>query len=215
MPRAAEELGFLEELMNEEEFLYGGLGMRDHWGPRDWGMVQDLVWAMENRDPNQHDRSGFSAQPYGSDLAGGIAWEEMALPIAEAHFGSPFAISPSGTRGAYHPAKARFAAFVRRRSCVKDSLLLCDWQFPLYISPPKERTPPFCGDLTVESRLYSAITGEELDMEGLDSIGERIWNLQRSLTIREWGTGDLRGEHDGLPQRLFLPRGRAEKPIRR
>lgn len=215
MARAAEELGILEELMTEEELIYGGHGMRDHWGPRDWGMVQDLVWAMENRDPNRHDRPGFSSPGYAWDPAGGIPWEEVAPAIAEEHFGSPLAISPAGRRGPYHPTKARFAAFIHRRSCLKESLPLCDWQFPLYISPLKERMPPYCGDLTVESQLYSAITGEELDMEGLDRAGERIWNLQRALTIREWGTANLRAKHDILPQRFFLHQGRVEQPIQR
>jgi len=154
MPRAAERLDILQAMMTEEALMYGGHGMRTHWGPRDWSMVQDLVWAVENRDPNQHDYPGLTAPGYGWDSAAGISWEELALPIAEAHFGSPLAISSAGTRGPYHPVKARFAAFIHRRGCLKDSLPLCDWQFPIYVSPLKERTPPYCGDLTVESRLY-------------------------------------------------------------
>lgn len=215
MGRAAEELGLLEELLTREEFGYGGHGMLYHWGPRDWGMAMDLVWAMENRDPNRHDVPGFSAPGYGWDPAGGIAWEEVAPAIAEAHFGSKLAISPAGKRGPYHPAKARFAAFVHRRSALKESLPVCDWQFPIYISPLKERTPPYSGDLSVESLLYSAITGQELGREELDLAGERIWNLQRLITIREWQTEDLRAEHDTLPERFFLHRGHVEAPILR
>ncbi|MBN1401599.1 MAG: hypothetical protein JXA74_12220 [Anaerolineae bacterium] len=215
MARAAEELGLFDELMVTEELRYGSHGMMDHWGPRDWGMVQDLVWAVENRDPNRHDRPGLSAGHYGWDPRGGIDWHEVALPIAEAHFGSARAISPQGLRGDYHPAQARFAAFIHKRSCLKDSLPLCDWQFPIYISPLKERQPPYCGDLSVESQLYSAITGHELDMAGLDRAGERIWNLQRALTMRQWRTANLREAHDRLPERFFMHTGEVETPIGR
>ena len=215
MGRAAEELGLLHEMDTLEELGYGGHGFSQHWGPRDWGMVMDLVWAMENRDPNRHDRPGFSAPGYGWDPAGGIAWGDVAPAIAETHFGSPLAISAAGQRGPYHPSKARYAAFIHKRSCLKESLPLCDWQFPVYVSPLQEREPPFCGDLTLESQLYSAITGDERDMDALDQAGERIWTLQRLLTIHELDTIDLRSAHDLLPERFFLHSGSVEAPIDR
>ena len=215
MGRAAEELGLLHELDTLEAFNHGGHGFLYHWGPRDWGMSMDLVWAMENRDPNRHDRPGFSAPGYGWDPAGGIAWADVAPAVAKAHFGTEMAVSPSGHRADYDPVEARFAAFIHKRSCLKESLPLCDWQFPIYVSPLKERTPPYCGDLTVESQLYGAITGDEKDMEGLDLAGERIWTLQRLLTLRQEGTGDLRADHDILPERYFLHKGAVERPIDR
>jgi aldehyde:ferredoxin oxidoreductase len=215
MGRAAEQLGLLHELFTEEAFGYGGHGMLYHWGPRDWGMAMDLVWALENRDPNRHDRPGFSAPGYGWDPKGGILWEEVAPPIARALLGSEHAISPAGSRGPYHPAQARYAALIHKRSCLKESLPVCDWQFPIYISPLVERDPPYCGDLTVESRLYSAATGDELSMEELDEAGERVWTLQRLITMRQWGTRDLRTTHDVLPERFFLHAGSVEAPIQR
>jgi len=215
MGRAAEQLGVLEELLTEEAFSYGGHGMLYHWGPRDWGMTMDLVWALENRDPNRHDRSGFAANGYGWDPAGGILWDDVAPPIAKALLGSEQAISKAGTRGPYHPAQTRYAAFMHKRSALKESLPVCDWQFPIYVSPLKERNPPYCGDLTIESQLYSAATGDDLDMDGLDARGQSIWTLQRLITISEWGTRDLRHEHDILPERFFLHKGSVEAPIQR
>ncbi len=52
-------------------------------------------------------------------------------------------------------------------------------------------------------------------MEELDLAGERIWNLQRLITIQQWETRDLRMAHDVLPERFFLHRGRVEAPIQR
>ncbi len=215
MGRAAEQLGLLQELHSEESFGYGGHGMLYHWGPRDWGMTMDLVWALENRDPNRHDRPGFSAHGYGWDPKGGILWEDVAPAIAKALLGSEHAISPSGRRGPYHPAQAGYAALIHRRSCLKESLPVCDWQFPIYISPLAERNPPYCGDLSVESQLYRAATGDDLDMAGLDLAGERIWTLQRLVTMHQWGTRDLRSSHDVLAERFFLHAGSVEAPIQR
>ena len=47
------------------------------------------------------------------------------------------------------------------------------------------------GDPTLESRIYSAITGKETSEEELSRIGERIYNLQRAIQLRHgWGGRD-------------------------
>ena len=44
------------------------------------------------------------------------------------------------------------------------------------------------GDPTMESQGLSAITGKEIDEVGLNKIGERIFNLQRAILLRQgWG----------------------------
>ena len=44
------------------------------------------------------------------------------------------------------------------------------------------------GDATLESQVFSAITGRELDEKELNKIGERIFNLQRAILMRQgWG----------------------------
>jgi aldehyde:ferredoxin oxidoreductase len=40
----------------------------------------------------------------------------------------------------------------------------------------------------MESQVFSAVTGKETDEEGLNRVGERIFNLQRAIHLREgWG----------------------------
>jgi aldehyde:ferredoxin oxidoreductase len=47
------------------------------------------------------------------------------------------------------------------------------------------------GDPTLESQIYSAITGRETSEEELLNIGERIFNLQRAILLRQgWGGRD-------------------------
>ena len=44
------------------------------------------------------------------------------------------------------------------------------------------------GDPTLESQVLSAITGRETDEAELNKIGERIFNLQRAVLLRQgWG----------------------------
>ena len=41
------------------------------------------------------------------------------------------------------------------------------------------------GDPTLENRILSAVTGKEVDEEGLYRIGERIFNVCRAMLVRE------------------------------
>jgi aldehyde:ferredoxin oxidoreductase len=74
------------------------------------------------------------------------------------------------------------AAKIIDRTYVKDSLLLCDSVWPLMVS---WNTPDHVGDPTLESRIFSAVTGIETDETGLSQYGERIFNLQRCVLLRE------------------------------
>jgi aldehyde:ferredoxin oxidoreductase len=52
------------------------------------------------------------------------------------------------------------------------------------------------GDPTLESKLLSAVTGKEVDEGGLYKIGERVFNLQRAILVREGHRGR---DFDKLP----------------
>jgi aldehyde:ferredoxin oxidoreductase len=88
--------------------------------------------------------------------------------------------------------KAEAAIKVQERTYAKDSLGLCDFGWPIMDS---FNTPDHTGDPTFECRLFSAVSGIETDEAGLDSYGERIFNLQRAILLREgW-----RAEIDDTP----------------
>jgi aldehyde:ferredoxin oxidoreductase len=55
------------------------------------------------------------------------------------------------------------------------------------------------GDPTLESKILSAVTGQEVDEEGLYRIGERIFNLHRAILVREGHRGR---DFDILPDYL-------------
>jgi aldehyde:ferredoxin oxidoreductase len=81
-----------------------------------------------------------------------------------------------------HEGKAQAAVKIMDRTYAKDSLLLCDSVWPLMVS---WNTPDHVGDSTLESRIFSAATGIEIDEAALHQYGERIFNLQRGILLRE------------------------------
>ena len=91
-----------------------------------------------------------------------------------------------------HKGKACAAAKIIDRTIVKDSLGLCDAVWPIMSS---WNTPDYVGDPTMESRIFHAATGIEIDEAGLNKYGERIFNLQRAILLRE----GLQPEKDDFP----------------
>jgi aldehyde:ferredoxin oxidoreductase len=73
----------------------------------------------------------------------------------------------------------------------------------MYVSPHKERNPAYIGDTSLESRLFSAVTGLNTTEEDLNRAGERIHNLMRAVMVREMGTGNMRRDHDVLPDHFL------------
>jgi len=81
-----------------------------------------------------------------------------------------------------HEGKAVAAASIIDRTYAKDSLLLCDSCWPIMVS---WNTQDHVGVTDIESRIFSAVTGIEIDEAGLNRYGERIFNLQRGILLRE------------------------------
>ncbi|QTA81563.1 Tungsten-containing aldehyde:ferredoxin oxidoreductase [Desulfonema limicola] len=81
-----------------------------------------------------------------------------------------------------HEGKAHAAVKIMNRTYFKDSLLLCDSCWPLMVS---WNTPDYTGYPDLESRTFSAVTGIEMDEAGLHKYGERIFNLERAILLRE------------------------------
>jgi aldehyde:ferredoxin oxidoreductase len=95
--------------------------------------------------------------------------------IAKEIWGSEAAADLSGYEG-----QALAAKTIQNRTYIKESLGLCDWAYPIAYS---FNTPDHFGDPELEEKLFSAVTG--VDAKVLDEIGERIYNLQRLILLRE------------------------------
>ncbi len=91
--------------------------------------------------------------------------------------------------------KALAAKRIQDRSCAMESLVLCNCRWPnITLSPVKNEI----GGPGLASRIFSAITGREMDELEMERIGERIFNQQRAALIRQgWGgrSGDILLKH--------------------
>ena len=101
-------------------------------------------------------------------------------------------------------AKARMTKWSLLRKELHDSMSLCNWMGPWVASPLKERG--YRGDDSIESLLYSLVTGDKKSREELDLTAERIFLLHRALTIRDMGTKEMRARHDTIPGWVFEDR---------
>jgi aldehyde:ferredoxin oxidoreductase len=85
-----------------------------------------------------------------------------------------------------YDGKALAAKKIQDHTYVKESLVVCDlrWQMGMVFQPGAQ-----AGDRRLESQILSAITGKETDDTELYKTGERIFNLQRAILLRQGWPG--------------------------
>jgi len=186
--RAGEKLG--EEAKAHFSNEVSGVGDGANYSPREY-IMNGLLYALEPRQPIAmlHEISWLTglwvmnqADPKSSPVT-----SKVFRAAATKFWGSEKAWDLNT-----HEGKAMAAARIIDRTYVKDSLLLCDSVWPIMVS---WNTPDHVGDPTLESRIFSAVTGIETDETRLYQYGERIFNLQRAILLREgW-----RPEVDDVP----------------
>jgi hypothetical protein len=89
--------------------------------------------------------------------------------------------------------KAEAARRIQNRQHAKESMGVCDWMFPLIDIP---RGQDHVGDPSFESRILSAMLGQPISEQELYRVGERVFNLQRAVLLRE---GHRARQDDLLP----------------
>lgn len=123
---------------------------------------------------------------------GAFVSSDVFRAIGKRFFGSKDAVDFTTYEG-----KALAAKMIQDRDCVNSSLILCSYLFPILFS---RNTSDHVGDPSIESKLLSAVTGNEIDENGLYRIGERIFNLQRAILAREGHRGR---EYDRISEYNF------------
>lgn len=173
MPRAAQILGTGREYLTH--IAHGfvehivGRGIQTTLPFPDW-ITSALIWATESRDPvsELHSSTRISTSR-------GLT-PQQARVLSQQIYGTEKTVDPT------YEYKAPRAIWHQNRGCAKDSLVLCDAVYPIVSS---EMTEDRSGFTAAESELVSAITGIELSESDLDHIGERIFNLERAIMVRE------------------------------
>lgn len=165
VPRAAEKLG--PAAVEVYKGLYPAYGYPDHWIT---SVASALHWATDTRDPfnSCHDYLHFSLN---EDVA-----RHFNVPGGDIE--DPEGNTPDykGTKNIYERAE-HLAVWVQNNQSLKNSLPLCEYSsFPTtYFHPPEMDIRIF------ESRILSAVTGIDYDVDRLWEAGERIWNMRRAI----------------------------------
>ncbi len=174
--RAAEQFG--EQAVDLFNAIFSGWGMRSHHVE---GIGAALHWATDTRDPfnSCHDYTqSFGVNKY----------------VAE-YFGVPGGYLTPQRRSIYDGAE-RETVWVQNHQCLKNSLPICNFA----AMPHSFFHPPRMTIQIFESKILSAVTGLDVDVDALWEAGERIWNLRRAvMVLRE----NRRREGDTLSPALF------------
>jgi aldehyde:ferredoxin oxidoreductase len=124
-----------------------------------------------------------------NQLEGAFVSTEVLRGITKRFFGSEITFDFSTYQG-----KAAAAQRIQDREYAKECLILCDFSWPIMsVRSSKDHI----GDPAVESKILSAVIGKDIDEEGLYHIGQRVFNLQRAIFIREGYKGRI---SDTLPE---------------
>lgn len=181
-----------KEWLENQELLYWKLGHPKHHANEDAGQCGVIISTQYNRDAQCHSHSNFTRN--------GLPIEIQKRLAAEL-WGSPDAVDALMAFTPMNVYKAKMAKWSLLRKELHDSLSLCNWMGPWVASPLRDRG--YRGDDSIESLLYSLATGDTKSRQELDQVAERIFLLNRALTIRDMGTKEMRTKHDTIPDWVF------------
>jgi len=146
--------------------------------------IQAMAWAAHE--------TGLGAELGGASLPFTYMDSDVFRKIAKKFWGDEICADFSTYEG-----KAMAAARIQDRQFAKECLILCDFSYPIIHSPI---TIDHVGDPTLESQICTAVTGMNIDEQGLYRMGERAFNLQRAILTREGRRGR---EYDSLEEFNF------------
>jgi aldehyde:ferredoxin oxidoreductase len=191
--KAAESLGSSAQSMIKDYITR--TGDNEIYGPRLY-ITTGIFNAVEPRFAIQHlHEISFPAIQWAGwamGVEGAPVTSAVIREMARRFYGSEIAADFSTYEG-----KAAAAARIQDREYAKESLIMCDLSWPMYFTASSE---DHVGDPTLDSQIYSAVTGREIDEDGLNRIGERVFNLQRAILAREGYRGR---EHDIIDEFNF------------
>jgi aldehyde:ferredoxin oxidoreductase len=188
---AADQLG--DEAKNQlDNWIYPRTGAPYPYEPRKF-IVTGLSFMTEPRAPMpQLHEIVFPIHlwwDWCNKIEGAYVSEEVIRALSRKFFGSEDALDFSTYTG-----KALAAKQLQDRVYVKECLNLCDFAWPMM---DVKHSQDHVGDRTLPSKVFAAVTGREMEVQELDTIGERIFNLQRAILLREGHDGR---KDDVLPE---------------
>jgi aldehyde:ferredoxin oxidoreductase len=193
--RAAEKLGKESDKLITDYLSKGEQGTA--YDPR-YYITTGLLYAMEPRMPIQQlhevSRLFLNWVLWVNKAKGAYVSTDVLQATAKRFWGTELAVDLSTYEG-----KALTAARIQNRRYAHESLILCDWTWPIMTV---EFSDDHVGDPSLESKVLSAALGEKIGEQELYKTGERIVNMQRAILTREArGSDTLPDFHFTMPMR--------------
>lgn len=178
---------------NNQNITYNGYPK--HHANEDTGQVGLLFNLMYNRDCMTH---------HLVNVTGSGAPYEVSKATMEGFFG-PGCYDKKKAFTPMNRNKAKLAKWAFNGKQFHDSATLCNWMWPMTQSPSKERN--YVGDLELEAKFMSAVTGKNYTQADVEFDSERISHLLRGMTAISFydnlGETNLRLTHDAIPDWIF------------
>jgi len=195
LDKAADHVGSEAKDQIQESGYLSSAEFQEFYDPRLY-VTNAFFYAMEPRRPIQHlhEVGGPMCkwESWAKRTEGALETSDVVRKIAARFWGSEQAADFSTYEG-----KALAAKRIQDRQYAKECLILCDYLWPII---DIANSDDHVGDPSLESKILSAVTGNDVDEDELYTIGERVFNLQRSILVRE---GHCGRESDNLPDHFF------------
>ncbi|MFA5054582.1 MAG: aldehyde ferredoxin oxidoreductase N-terminal domain-containing protein [Dehalococcoidia bacterium] len=181
--KAAESLG--AAATEQITYYVSKAGHMTLYDPRIF-LVHSLFYAMEPRMPIQQLHETSLPLYKWLDWVDGVTTSYLSSGVfrklAKVFWGTETAADFTTYDG-----KAQAAVKIQDRQYARECLILCD--FPLNNASSVMYSDDHIGDPSLDSRMLAAVVGGEPDEQGLYSVGERVFNLQRAILAREGHRG--------------------------
>lgn len=165
-------------------------GYPQHHGPAEAFQVGGLYNMMYNRDCMVHHITNI--------VRSGSPFEIIKRNIDE-EFGEG-SVDPPANYTPMNRSKAKLAKWAFIGKQWHDSATLCNWMYPMSLSPSKDRG--YRGDFELDAKYMTAVTGMNWTKESLDFANERISHMLRVMTAISFkvheNSDNLRRDHDVL-----------------
>ena len=151
--------------------------------------------VMYNRDCMVHTLTNFynAGMPF-----------EIVRGIIDGHFGAG-SLDPPNNFTRTNENKMKLAKWCFLRKQWHDMSTLCDWMWPMTLSPSQRRG--YSGDIELDAKFMTAITGENWTNEDVLLAAEKVSNMLRVMTAISFrvneNSSNLRIDHDRLNAHYF------------
>lgn len=174
----------------------GHNGYPKHHSSEDVWQTGLLYNVMYNRDCMVHVGTNF--------VRSGSPFNEVIKPVLEGYFGEGCVDAPK----AYTPInenKVKLAKWCFLQKQWSDMATICDWVWPMTLSSSPARN--YVGDIEVDSKFLTAVTGETWSQDDLLFAAERVSQMLRVMTAISFkineNTNNLRTTHDVFSAWVF------------